>query len=80
MSKSINIWFNDLDEFEAEHIGSLFSQYEADIHAKKITAMVEHHDDEEVCQRYLDWYDEHLAWVQSIHAKMKSSSHEVDDG
>jgi hypothetical protein len=59
---------SELSDFEAEHIGQILNDYKIKMLSKKLEAMVEDHKDG--CRR-ADWYDEHLAWHESIMAKVK---------
>lgn len=59
------ITIENLDDFEAEHIASIFSEYRAKILVNKIEALSERKTG------FIDWYDEHLAWHEEIMKKVK---------
>lgn len=58
----------DLDDFEADHIGEILSEYKRKMLAKKLEAMVEDYRDG---GSRVEWYDGHIAWHDSIMAKAK---------
>jgi hypothetical protein len=57
-----------LDDFEAEHIGQILNDYKVKMLGKKLEAMVEDHRDG---GNRVEWYENHLAWHESIMAKVK---------
>jgi hypothetical protein len=61
-----------LDDFEAEHISQILNDYKAKMLTKKLEAMVEDHKAGGGHRE--EWYDEHLAWHESIMSKVKWSS------
>jgi hypothetical protein len=58
-----------LDDFEAEHIGQILNDYKVKMLGKKLEAIVEDH--RAGGGHRAEWYDEHLAWHESIMAKVK---------
>lgn len=57
----------DLDDFEAEHISQILRDYKTRMMADKITAFVEDRKDG---GNRVKWFDEHLAWHETIMAKV----------
>ena len=56
-----------LDDFEADHVSEILSQYKRKMLGKKLEAMVEDHKNG---GNHAAWFDEHLAWHESIMAKI----------
>mgnify|MGYP007090106227 CR=1 FL=1 len=57
-----------LDDFEADHISEILSEYKRKMLVKKLEAMVEDHKDG---GSRVEWFDEHLEWHDSIMNKVK---------
>jgi hypothetical protein len=57
-----------LDDFEAEHIGQILAEYTRKMLMQKLEAIVE---DKKTGGHYEKWVDSHLAWHESIMAKVK---------
>lgn len=58
----------NLDDFEADHVAEILSEYKRKILVKKLEAMVE---DSRDGGDQAAWFDEHLVWHESIMAKIK---------
>lgn len=58
---------DNLDDHEAEHIAQILASYKPGILVRQIDAMVNKD------QGYVDWFDQHLEWHDSVLAKMKWS-------
>lgn len=54
-----------LDDFEADHISEILSDYKRKMLMKNIEALAEND------ANYIEWLDEHLEWHESIMAKVK---------
>lgn len=52
-----------LDDFEADHISEILSDYKRKMLVKKLEALAENNAD------HIKWIDQHLAWHESIMAK-----------
>jgi hypothetical protein len=57
-----------LDDFEADHIGEILSEYKRKMLAKKLEAMVEDH--RAGGGHRAEWYDSHIAWHDEIMQKV----------
>lgn len=55
----------DLDDFEAEHVAQILSDYKSKILVNKIEAMARKEEG------YKEWYDAHLNWHETIMNKIK---------
>lgn len=58
----------DLTDFESDHIGEILADYKRKMLGKKLEAMVEDYRDG---GSRVAWFDEHLAWHESIMSKVK---------
>ncbi len=57
-----------LDDFEADHISEILTEYKRKMLVKKLEAMVEDHKDG---GSRVEWFDGHLEWHESIMAKVQ---------
>lgn len=57
-----------LDDFEADHVGEILSEYRRKMLAKKLEAMAEDYQDG---GNRSAWFDEHIAWHESVMAKIR---------
>lgn len=58
---------SNLDDFEAEHIGQILSDYKCKILMRKIEALVRNDEGSQ------EWYDAHLGWHDEIMKKIEWS-------
>lgn len=54
-----------LDDFEADHISEILSDYKRKMLMKNLEALAENNAD------HIEWIDQHLAWHESIMTKVK---------
>jgi len=64
----------DLDYFEAQHIAQILYHYKVDMLEKKLEATVEDYKDN---GNRAESFDEHVAWHESIMAKIQWVSTEI---
>lgn len=57
---------SELDDFEAEHVAQILSDYRAKILTSKIEAITAKEDD-----RVVAWLDNHLAWHDEVMQKIR---------
>jgi hypothetical protein len=64
------ITISNLDNYEADHISSILSEYRSNLLQMKLEAIIEDLNDG---GSRIEWYDEHLSWHDSIMTKVKWS-------
>jgi hypothetical protein len=65
-----------LDDFEATHIAEILYDYKTKMMSNRLDAFVEDRKDG---GSRVEWYEKHLAWHESIMAKVKWTKNETSN-